>query len=655
MAFNTAITGLKASTIGLDVTGSNIANASTVGFKSGRTEFADIFTTVVVGAGSSNNPGAGVIVSDIAQDFTAGTIEFTNNNLDLAIDGSGFFQLDDGQGGTTYTRAGGFELDKDGNVVSKSGKFLQGFGLDAAGNQLPIGTMAVSEKENPPQATSAVDLAFNIDSRSDADGLLRPYDPDESASFSFSTTTRTFDSLGNENTLKFDYVEQPSVRERQTIALTPTASPFADQAGAAVTIAGASLTLSAAPTTITTAAQLATDIAVTNKATNLAAIRTQDPRVADISVDGSGDLVITYAASAADVEDVVTSFPAVIASAAVTSTEVSAAEVQALTLTAAPAAAGTIVLGSGTSTFTLAYSATDTVTDIINRFVANQTAIVSAIPEIDSVAADLATGQLLINYRKDLGDVSALAVSETGSNTLGGAIATTVVEEGDNSYAGVYQMYTYLNGTDLLDIGKALPPGASGNPTEPGPIIITFNNATGELQSVNGLPVSATGIAPRLTVLNADPANSRTEIELDLSGTTQFASESIVKAATQDGFTKGDLIGVTFAEDGTMVASFSNGQNSNLGIVALATFENQGGLQPTGNTEWSATLESGQAILNPPGTGLNGSLRSAALEQSNVDLSEELVALIEAQRNFQANSKTLQTENAVTQAILQIS
>jgi len=127
-----------------------------------------------------------------------------------------------------------------------------------------------------------------------------------------------------------------------------------------------------------------------------------------------------------------------------------------------------------------------------------------------------------------------------------------------------------------------------------------------------------------------------------------------VKAASQDGYPKGDLIGVSFAETGEMVASFSNGQRQNLGLVAIASFENQDGLRSAGSTEWIATLNSGSAILNPPGTGLNGTLRSAALESSNVDLSAELVKLIEAQRNFQANSKTLETQNTVTQAILQI-
>src|SRR5210317_20675 len=147
--FNTAVTGLKSASTMLDVTGNNIANASTVGFKSSRTEFADIYAASVVGAGSSNIAGSGVTVSDISQDFSAGTIEFTNNNLDLAINGQGFFQLDDGRGGITYTRAGTFELDKDGFIVSKNGKNLQGYGLDTEGNQLPIQNLSVTQKESP--------------------------------------------------------------------------------------------------------------------------------------------------------------------------------------------------------------------------------------------------------------------------------------------------------------------------------------------------------------------------------------------------------------------------------------------------------------------------------------------------------------------------
>ena len=650
MAFNTAITGLKASTIELDVTGNNIANASTVGFKSGRTEFADIFTTVVVGAGSSNNPGAGVIVSDIAQDFTAGTIEFTNNNLDLAIDGSGFFQLDDGQGGITYSRAGGFELDKDGNVVSKNGKFLQGFGLDAAGNQQPIGNMAVSQTESAPKATSNVDLSFNIDSRSDSTALLRPYDTDDSATFSFSTTTRSFDSLGNENTLKFDFIEQPPFRERQTLSFsTTTAAGNIEVAGVTIALGNGDL-----PAAIATAVQA-----------QETAIRTADPRITSVVIDpaNADNILITYAASAANVEEVVFSDVGGTGTVpAISSNEdLIANEVQAVELTA-PTAAAQIFFGDVSIDVSNATVPADTAADVVNRIVANQTAIIEANPTIDSLVADLNSvpPRVLITYKPEEGNVGQLTIDENGTGAFAAATAAAVVENGDSSYQGVYQVYGYLNGTELLDIGKEVPAGATGSTTTPrateaGPILLTFSTVDGTLGSVNGTTVSGAGIAPKITLTGADPADPTNAIILDITGTTQFASESIVKQSTQDGFAKGDLIGVTFASDGTMVASFSNGQNSNLGIVALATFENLSGLQSVGDTEWAATLDSGQAILNPPGTGLNGALRSSALEQSNVDLSEELVALIEAQRNFQANSKTLQTENAVTQTILQIS
>ncbi|MEH6625164.1 MAG: flagellar hook-basal body complex protein [Motiliproteus sp.] len=755
MAFNTAITGLKAASVELDVTGNNIANTSTVGYKSARTEFSDIFTTVVVGAGSTNNPGAGVIVSDIAQDFTAGTIEFTNSNLDLAIDGSGFFQLDDGQGGVSYSRAGGFELDKDGNVVSKTGKFLQGFGLDDAGNQQPIGNLSVSQSESPPEATTELDLSFNIDSRADAGDLIRPYDPDDSATFTFSTTTRTFDSLGNEHTLKFDLVEQPPFRERQTIT-------FANNAAATGNIEFAGATISIA--NADTPAQVAVKIAAAQTT-----IRTSDPRISSVVVDpnNANQVLVTYFASATDVEPLVftdrgvTGVTATVAS----NPDLAANEQQSIAISQ-PGGAGTIDVGGVLIAVDNAAVPPDTATDVINRIVANQAAILLANPQIESVQADLSNSQVLINYKPEEGNVGLLAIEDAGTGvfdtqeqqniTVSGADAdggtfdvtlgavvnglgipdptitmagnetatqvgdavvaafagipditvtnnagvltfsyngvlgnvdnvaitdvdTTVagsaqstaaifanvtqaslVEDGDNSYEGVYQLYAYLNGTDLLDIGKTVAPGAVGSTsvpplTEAGAILMVFNNTNGVLNSVNGTGVSGGGAAPSLTIAGADPADPATTIDLDVTGTTQFASESIVKAATQDGFAKGDLIGVTFASDGTMVASFSNGQNTNLGIVALATFDNQSGLQPVGSTEWAATLDSGQAIINPPGTGLNGALRSAALEQSNVDLSEELVALIEAQRNFQANSKTLETENAVTQTILQIS
>ena len=111
---------------------------------------------------------------------------------------------------------------------------------------------------------------------------------------------------------------------------------------------------------------------------------------------------------------------------------------------------------------------------------------------------------------------------------------------------------------------------------------------------------------------------------------------------------------MSFDEDGFLTASYTNQQTAVLGQIALANFDNVDGLTPAGDTAWVASSESGAANVGKPNTGTFGSIQGGALEESNVDLTEELVALIEAQRNYQANSKTLETENTVTQTIINL-
>jgi len=293
--------------------------------------------------------------------------------------------------------------------------------------------------------------------------------------------------------------------------------------------------------------------------------------------------------------------------------------------------------------------------------------IIDKNPAMESVVYLPATNKIEITFKAEAGEQDLVDLSLDSPSAISVALDSTnpVVQtaKGDNDFLAVYRTYAYLNDETALDIGKARDPGEVDG-TEVGAILVEFESTTGTLKAVNG-DLALGGNAPAITIAGADPANPNDTvlegdidglpgIQLDITGSSQFASESIVKSASQNGYPKGDLIGVTFAETGEMVASFSNGQRQNLGLVAIASFENQAGLRSAGATEWIATLNSGAAILNPPGTGLNGTLRSAALESSNVDLSAELVKLIEAQRNFQANSKTLETQNTVTQAILQI-
>lgn len=164
MSFSIGLSGLSAASDEINIAGNNIANASTVGFKKSRAEFGSVFAASVLGGGG-NQQGSGVSLQNIAQDFSQGSVSFTGNALDLAINGSGFFVLS-GEAGTSYTRAGAFGTDKNGNIINNQGERLQGFAPTAKGAASgggPLTDLKVTTGEIPPQATSAVRSTINLD------------------------------------------------------------------------------------------------------------------------------------------------------------------------------------------------------------------------------------------------------------------------------------------------------------------------------------------------------------------------------------------------------------------------------------------------------------------------------------------------------------
>lgn len=166
MPFNVALSGIRAANSDLRVTGNNIANASTTGFKESRAEFGDIYSTSALGSGL-NQAGSGVRVQNIAQQFTQGNISFTENSLDLSISGSGFF-VTNFNGDQTYTRSGTFGLDQEGFIVNNSDARLQGFDADSSGNISGlIGDIQIQTTNIEPTPTTGVDIALNVDSRED--------------------------------------------------------------------------------------------------------------------------------------------------------------------------------------------------------------------------------------------------------------------------------------------------------------------------------------------------------------------------------------------------------------------------------------------------------------------------------------------------------
>lgn len=185
----------------------------------------------------------------------------------------------------------------------------------------------------------------------------------------------------------------------------------------------------------------------------------------------------------------------------------------------------------------------------------------------------------------------------------------------------------------------------------------TNGKLTTPLAPVN-VSVDLTGVVTDLQT--ADPlyppnaATSPLAFSLDFSGTTQYGSNFSVNKLTQDGYASGNLAGLSIGGDGVIQGNYSNGQTKNLGQIVLANFTNPNGLQAIGNNAWVETSASGQPMVDAPDTGVLGVLQSGAVEDSNVDLTGELVNMIVQQRNYQANAQSIKTQDQIMQTLVNI-
>ena len=186
MAFSTAISGINAAQSDLNVISNNIANSSTVGFKVSRAQFAEIYANSLLGSGAGN-AGQGVELTEIRTEFSQGNIEFTNNGLDLAISGNGFFVISN-EGAAEYSRAGSFRVNREGFVTNESGGRLQGYQVSQAGDITgELGDLFIDTTLINPQSTSDVSLISNLDSREVPPTAA--FDPTDPATYNSTTST----------------------------------------------------------------------------------------------------------------------------------------------------------------------------------------------------------------------------------------------------------------------------------------------------------------------------------------------------------------------------------------------------------------------------------------------------------------------------------
>jgi flagellar hook protein FlgE len=209
MSFQQGLSGLNGASKTLETIGNNIANANTAGFKASQVQFADVFANSLTGSGGSGSTGIGVKVSQVAQQFSQGNITASASPLDIAINGGGFFRMDN-NGAITFARNGQFQLDKGGYIVNSVGSKLTGFTVNSAG-QLSTGNpgpIQINNADLPPQRSTAVTSQLNLDSR--VANIAAAFDMNDPTTYHNATSVNVFDSLGNSHVLQTYYVKTGS-------------------------------------------------------------------------------------------------------------------------------------------------------------------------------------------------------------------------------------------------------------------------------------------------------------------------------------------------------------------------------------------------------------------------------------------------------------
>ena len=258
----------------------------------------------------------------------------------------------------------------------------------------------------------------------------------------------------------------------------------------------------------------------------------------------------------------------------------------------------------------------------------------------DSPPAATTSVEYLLNLPANATPPAATPFDPTDPNTFNQATSLTLFDSLGATHTGTMYFDKTVNANEWN--ARLYIDGASVG----GPQTLQYSNSGLLTAPVGGLlPFPAytptTGAAPMT-------------IEVDLGQSTQYGANFSVNAVTQDGYTTGRLIGIDINETGVVQARFTNGISQPLGQIAIANFANVQGLQQLGNTQWAETFASGQALRGQAGNSGFGLVQSGALEGANVDVTEQLVNMITAQRNFQANAQMIQTADQITQTIINI-
>jgi len=541
---------------------------------------------------ANSQVGLGVKLAAVNQNFSVGTITNTGNQLDLAIDGtSGLFRVQDENGNILYTRNGQFYADKNNFIVNAQGQKLTGYGLvgdDLSPLTVPVGNLA-------PKASTSIDTRMNVNAN--ADVIYDTPQPDTlgkiwvrpSATGSAYSTNPYYYRLNSDGTTSF-YADAAGTTEAHLAAGDYVLSKDGATDGSTVAVDG--------PTSPNT--MVAADFATLDADGVSPYVASPEALGEAYLDDGSGPKQYWYKPNG----DGTTSFYTDIAGTI-----------------PANLLAGSYVVSDGMTT-----GGSITLTSTGDNKVGNVDALQAEAGSSKYVAAP-------IDHPFSLTDRASYTHS----------LAVTVYDSVGNSHQLIqyFAKRSSVGSDGQWDVYYSLD-GSVVNGTDPARM--TFDSA-GRLKT--GGTVDLTIPNPGGTAAPADPL----ELKFSYADSTQFSGDFAYNFL-QDGFPTGEYAGLSVDTDGSVVASYTNGEMRTIGYVALANFNNLNGLQASGDNAWVETGASGQPIVGRPGTNGLATLKGQAVEESNVDLSQELVNMIIAQRFYQANAQTIKTQDQIVQNLI---
>lgn len=717
-SLSSAISGLQNQQTSMDVIGNNIANANTVGYKTGRVTFEESFSQLLqgasrpVGSGGGTNPlqvGLGMSVGSIDTLMEQGNLESTGQVLDLAIQGSAFFGVSDGEG-TYYTRNGGFQLDSNGKIVlSTNGMVLQGKMADALGN-FPAGTVTGDlsvpfNEQSPAKATEEVQFSRNLNSDSDALGSVIHTQRFLHHGQGADDVRAIYNSTGGDLGMKFG---------DQITVSAYVAGVYTEQSFIVGTGLGEIANLQGLADSISSTLSMAGAASIVDAV--------GDVRNGAIQIVPTADVTNLQVVS-----DNALSNPFLNKALNVPSTMVSGGTFYTDNLRA-PAYAGDIITGVAGDYVSELYDANGAALGLENGDVLDITGMVG---EDAANSADPAVAAS-ITYA----DGSIPGTSTTMDQILIMARDTLKLPLDDGTILHNPTVAINQAGTDDgIDDGAIVFRGAKGlafsldnitlhasnaNNQNPAPTLFNSNASFATKQLARDVGVSDTSISvyddtgmehimtmtyvptgtpgiwdwsvrfdgketisqgqsgqitfgqdgsvasftydDNSSMLIMDPNNGSSLMRLNLNvggpgnfqGITQFQSATTVSAVKQDGYTTGALEDLSVDENGYIEGTFSNGTNRRLAQIMLVDFTNPGGLLRISDSVYTASSNSGDPIFGMPGTQSASVIKPGALEMSNVDLAQEFTTMITTQRGYQANARVITVSDSMLEELVSL-